>query len=566
MIDNQKIYRSLPVFFKQHNKALVFLLIFAVCMLLFGSNLNGFWRSDDTAILYHMLQYSVPEYFFSPQAWRELSTANLTPWLSLSFAIDYGLAGLAPSFFYAHQLIVISITAWLLFVLLSRKFHVGFALLGALLFLSGTPTARVASQLMTRHYAEGLLFSLLAYLFYLHWQTQQKSRHLVICLFFYAMAMTAKEIYVPLGVLFLLLLKGSPSEKLSQGWSFVILMLLYIFWRSFMLNTVVGGYTENPQYLTVSYWQTAAATFLSFPRILLGSNWQIITAISAAPLLFSVFFYRKNIFMILLLSALVLIPLMPLIIFPGINNADRYLYLPWFFLAVALSVFSAQLHLLLHEKVPLKILAPASTGLALILLGFPLYNSFESNRARTIRLAESDEQVRFIWENDNSVSFFPVGSISSTYWLIRSAGRIMALENPGRTIPVTITDERFLSEDRPLFEYSRDCQCMVDISSSIAERVREFQAMLRPNEALELSILNEQGTLTWSFGPRRPGRYRLVTNTRGSLNAPREGAVRTGVNEDTEFYLRFTSSEGWITYSPLLTIKADGTPTVWTRE
>ena len=60
MIDNQKIYRSLPVFFKQHNKALVFLLIFAVCMLLFGSNLNGFWRSDDTAILYHMLQYSVP--------------------------------------------------------------------------------------------------------------------------------------------------------------------------------------------------------------------------------------------------------------------------------------------------------------------------------------------------------------------------------------------------------------------------------------------------------------------------------------------------------------------------
>jgi hypothetical protein len=99
---------------------LVLVLLAVIVFGLYGHNLNGFWRGDDTSILLHALRHAPYEIFISPAAWQELSSANLTPLVSLSFYIDYLFAGLNPRAFYFHQLVVICLVGFVTWLLLAR--------------------------------------------------------------------------------------------------------------------------------------------------------------------------------------------------------------------------------------------------------------------------------------------------------------------------------------------------------------------------------------------------------------------------------------------------------------
>ncbi len=92
------------IFSKLNSNRVLVGLISILVLSLYYTNLNGYWRGDDTAILLHVIKHPIWGIFIIPEIWQELSPSNLTPWVSLSFCIDYSLSGLTPSVFYLHHL------------------------------------------------------------------------------------------------------------------------------------------------------------------------------------------------------------------------------------------------------------------------------------------------------------------------------------------------------------------------------------------------------------------------------------------------------------------------------
>jgi len=87
--------RKLSMYYK--NNLLKYLLLITITLIAINQHLLfANWRWDDTQILLHALNTSAWDNFTNPDVWRKFSPNNLTPWLILSFEIDYFLFGLNP--------------------------------------------------------------------------------------------------------------------------------------------------------------------------------------------------------------------------------------------------------------------------------------------------------------------------------------------------------------------------------------------------------------------------------------------------------------------------------------
>ncbi|NBY22077.1 MAG: hypothetical protein EBQ73_04315 [Gammaproteobacteria bacterium] len=168
--------------------------------LLYRSVLDQWWMFDDTQILKHAVAFAPVDYFFSPTAWRSYVIFSLTPWLTLVYDLDLSLFGFSPKGFYAHNLLTLLACAILLYELLRPLTDRLFAGLGASLFLLGTPTAVAVEQLMVRHYLEGLLLFFLGFSCYLRSIRRQSWLWSLLSGLFFALAFSAKEIYVPMAL------------------------------------------------------------------------------------------------------------------------------------------------------------------------------------------------------------------------------------------------------------------------------------------------------------------------------------------------------------------------------
>lgn len=244
-------------------------------LLLYGSAISGWWCCDDPQILKHALRYTPWEYFTVPAAWRALIPYSLTPWLSLVYDLDHALFGLNPLTFYAHNLLTITLCAFLIYCIARQWADHWYACGGALLFLAGSPIMTAAYQLMVRHYIEGLFFYLLAL-----WLSMQALRkdvrwptlRAVMAGIAFVVAITAKEIYVPLGIVPFLLPLGSFRQRFRAAWPLLLVMALYVPWRWYMLGDVVGGYTPAGE-LGSSDLLAALGQFAKLPELLLAWPW-----------------------------------------------------------------------------------------------------------------------------------------------------------------------------------------------------------------------------------------------------------------------------------------------------
>jgi hypothetical protein len=73
--------------------------------------------------------------------------------------------------------------------------------------------------------------------------------------------------------------------------------------------------------------------------------------------------------------------------------------------------------------------------------------------------------------------------------------------------------------------------------------------------------------MSWNFGPYDDGAYTVVIEAMGSIALPKTRTkLRTLIQSEVDFYLRYSSPEGWITYSPLTHLEADGVAVTWSRE
>jgi hypothetical protein len=219
----------------------------ATAFLLHASALDNWWWNDDATILMHAASHPDASYFYRPTHWQDLIVSSYTPWLSAMFAIDHAIAPWNPAVQHAHGVLAIGLAATLLWIWLRRRSGDAVGFLVAMLFLWGAPVALVAQQLMTRHYAEGLLY-LLVQLLCLDRALASGGRASVgwaiaagIAAF---IAMCAKEVYVPL---VLLGLAWVPWRRLGLLAPTGVAIVGYLALRAYMLGTLVGGYQSRDE-------------------------------------------------------------------------------------------------------------------------------------------------------------------------------------------------------------------------------------------------------------------------------------------------------------------------------
>ena len=546
-------------------------LLVLLALVLYFPALSGHWRWDDPQLLLHGLRFSVLEELFNPQVWRQISTANLMPWQDISIELDLILFGLRPGLFYLHHLLALAAAGLALYACLRLWVARLPAAGGALLFMLGAPVLLASEQLMTRHYIEGLVFCLLALMGFVQSLRTQQARWLIGGALCYLLAVIAKEIYVPLVVLLPFIREGDSRQRLRAVLPYAVIAACYVVWRYWMLGTLGGGYVVADQLTDVSYFVTVLTVFARLPFLLFGAGWPLVMLLLAALLLahhlYGERFYgerraRAGLWTTLVAAALVLGPLIPLVQFPGITTPDRFLFLPWAALCFALAFYAGQLAPALRSigagwRNSAYVLTAAVMALA-------LWQGLAQRSVLRTATDEFDAQSRFLWTYDDSVAFLPSENVAPSFWFIAGT-REVRRELTGQEAPRPLVDPLFLDASIDvLFVYDRDCRCMREASGAVAQMRQTLSQTLRSDVALEMDYEYDQGTFEWRFGPYTDGSYTLVSEVLGALPAPRAGRLRFPVVDGTPFYLRYTSPEGWVTYSPLQTIRY-GEPVSWQR-
>jgi hypothetical protein len=537
--------------------------------LLYWSVLTGWWRWDDTQILKLAFMYSPGNYFFVPEAYQGLSLKNFTPWLIFSFDLDLNLFGFHPALFYLHQLILIWVTSLSAFALLRLWLPTLWAGLGALLCLMGSPVESIAQQLMTRHYIAGLLFSLLALYLYIKAVREDRKSLSLYAAFLYLIAMSAKEVYVPLVMICLFWPEESFRRRLTTALPFFISLTAYLIWRTYMVGAVGGGY---PLDWNVILYVPASVTKALFGDLKTGVAIGILVAcILAAG------FYRKSLKTLLfslVLTASVLGPLIPL---GGSVNAGRYLLVAWWSLVMVLCTILGQWNLKKrwHTILPY--------GLFALIALSALMNSYRETRRLNHMAKPFDVVGQFLWGLDHYKEV-PLYSSEMSLYSHYVEGLLWLKQKLDKFSPpvMIIGDEieliSFGQSRKNIWAYSTECHCVRDISGEVHGILKKWEERLRVRPlSIKLTYRNDK-VVVWECGPCKNGTYTFIScenraggsscETKGMSRFPlsSSGQWRVNLSHPLFFYLRYDSPEGWTTYSPLLCFDPNAhMPFVWSR-
>jgi hypothetical protein len=528
--------------------------------------LSGNWRWDDPAILLHIHKFSIFDDFGKPEIWQQFSPANLTPWLSLSFEVDLILFGLRPELFYLHQLVSLALVSIALYLCLTLWVTKRLAFVGALFFSLSTPALLVAQQLMTRHYIEGAVFCLLSlYCFVLFLRTSKS--YLLLCSgLFYMLAVTAKEIYVPLLILYLFLPEGLVRKRVKATIPFALIALVYVVWRGYMLNSLAGGYTSASDYLNIQFLGQVASTFLQFPRFLFGSLSWLVSLLYLILVVTYFVFCNPRMLTSAVVLALCLLPLVPLVQFPGIAIADRYLFLVALIFSFSVAFYSERISTFFNSQGKSGLLGTLYTCIAIMLIaGF--VNSLNIRQQVSSIADEFDAQAGLLLNETSNVAFIPSAHVLSSYWFISDLAEFKSRLFVEKTSPISIVDEIYLSEgQKSLLVYSTECACMREADIQVQEILATHRSKLNTTAPLELEFEYQSGVFEWNFGPYEDGEYHVVSDVLGILGTPGKGRMRVNLADNSPFYLRYTSPDSWITYSSIQHIRHNAPVTNWQRE
>jgi uncharacterized membrane protein YgcG len=126
---------------------------------------------------------------------------------------------------------------------------------------------------MTRHYLEGLLFTLLSLFAFLQARSSGRIRWAWAGAAAYALAASAKEVYVPLVLVLACLPEPCHADDRAQvpsRWRlllpYALVALGYVAWRSVMLGDVVGGYGAGQSLLSAASMRAMAQALARLRR------------------------------------------------------------------------------------------------------------------------------------------------------------------------------------------------------------------------------------------------------------------------------------------------------------
>jgi hypothetical protein len=182
-------------------------------------------------------------------------------------------------------------------------------------------------------------------------------------------------------------------------------------------------------------------------------------------------------------------------------------------------------------------------------------------------MARSDTMLRFVWEGSDATSFVPDPGMAAAYWTVQYAAVLKQLSDPAATVPLMVSDDLLLDAGKPLFAYDPSCRCMQDISASIPQRLAALETAHDRDAALHIEMRNDAGVLGWTFGPHAVGRYQVVSRDVGKRTLPaHQAGLRSTIYKPVHLQIKYESPDGWFTTTPLLELRADGSPLYWSRE
>lgn len=541
--------------------ALLCLLTFVI----FGEVLSANWRSDDTQILAHALRHNVLDNFFNPEVWRQLSPANLTPWVVASFEIDLFLFGMSPLGFYLHQLVAISLVAIACFMLLRLWLDQRFAFAAALIFLLGLPATAAANNLMTRHYVEGLLFASLAVYFCVNYLRNGRSKHLVFAIAAYVFSISAKEIFVPLVFLIPLLSEGPNRYRVKVFIAFVIVSAVYTLWRGLMLEGLVGGYTAPSQFLNVDYLMSILTFMVGIPALLLGDYWQGLAVFYSIALALVLLRNKRAVIVVLGVLALELLPLVPIASTSGISYPGRYYLLIWFTFCFSWGFCFKAIEDTLSNRITSTQSNLVFLTLVSVIAIYLITSKQDFSNAIATSNTEFDVQAKFIWEGEDDKYFLPSSRLLNTFWFVRGLREMKEFDSADTSMPNIILDEMFLSETtQPLYEFDSACKCMLDVSGTLVGRIKTQQEITDPLGNMRVEMSFQNNVFKWNFGPYIDNDYYIFSDYIGVVRFPNQGEfLFYDIEGPLEVRVGHFPENGLKTYSDVMIIEQGAPPVSW---
>lgn len=546
-------------------------LISILTLFLYHDTLNSYWRFDDGLHLMFATEHSPWQYFFDPVFTRAQSSANVTPWNVFFYDLNLALFGFEPRGFYAHLLLLITSAALALYALLRRWLPMPSTVFGIIIFLTGKPTYHLTQELMCNHYLTGMFFSLISLILFTGFIHKPHSIRLFFACLFYALAMTCKEVYVPLIALLPFLPIGTFKQRIYATLPFILLVIGYALWRHAVLGAWIGGYTIRTTSLS---FLEIIQQYLNIPFLLFDHHgWQLASLILLA--FFSLLAFKKrlpNVFLLLITVFILYAPLLPLTLFPGINQADRYLFAPWTALSIWIAViFQPQKQHKKQGKVEvISAITKPLCAIVIIIASVIGLQDEKQNYQSTLHKAESI--YHFAIESDFSKKALVLDAdANDDYWVLVSSEARRAADIAHHKMPVPIliiinklngllllnqilTDYQLDISPIKFFHYENKQMRPMNIKPLIHTALHQLTT--GKDRILKVILDQQEGLLTWDFEPKdliysatlwqgKPSRLRYPI-----VSVPQSGGYPLTIKNRTQMSVVFKSPDGWVGVTP----------------
>ena len=533
----------------------------ALPWLLYWPMLRLWWTFDD---LFHQhLLVTGPRlwYLWDAEFYRHAAPKMMTPLLFLSLDLDRRLFGLHPVGFYAHQLVSLSLVGAALYAVLRLWLPRGWSALGSGLFLLGAPVAGTALQLMVRHYFEALVLMAVAVALWVGALRGQERRAPALAWASAAvwfLACLAKEIAVPLVLFLPLVPEVEPRGRGRLFFPYGVAAVAYAALRVYLL----GG-PAPPSGFAVSGvgWLRLAMALPAKVATSIGglsgaAGWGLLATVLAG-LVAALALGRGSAFRTGAGLALAMAPVLPV----STVFEPRFALMSW--LAVAIAGAFAGAAWSTRGQTPRR----AAIAVALVAVGLgALVNRQAWADGFGESLRRSAEGRYFVSMKAGELVRRPAGlpaELGELRWfreqylgLPRGAGWFL--------------DDLYLClhpETGPVAGWDALSRRMVDLTWQVPAIRHRYCEAIRWRAPLRVEIRAEGAATSWDLGPYGEGQYDFVWEEGTSaLAMPRVGSFHARLPSDRALRVRYQAPEGWVTYSPDLTVDLARSPLFrWSR-
>jgi hypothetical protein len=503
-------------------------LLAAAVFLLYRKSARLYWTYDSPMLLHRALERDWTWEYLIPDTGQFL----FTPLLSSTYELWLALFGLEPSRWYLAQLVLIACT----YRRSAAKSAIAVdplpAASGALLFVLGPPVVHAAATLYVPHYLEAIFFGALATIGFVLGLRRERIGFSIAAAVCYAVALFAKEIAAGLPLVLLLLPERDLRTRVRHLMPLAVGAIGYASWRLFVVRVP-----------TIPYgWDTTFADALTLPWRLIavtaGASLAAGLILMALMLAAAIPKLRWRIAVVALLCAVG--PIMPV----SAEMQDRFALPFWLWLCCTFA---------LGVRKPL--LIAATVVVALI----ANRQEWTAEFTRTKRM--SDEAHVWVHERGDVLlrnPAIPAGTMPHLSWLKEEHFHHAKGSR-------WFYDDLYLClrsvEGRRILEYDPRTRRVEEVKAS-CQRGREDVPL-----TVDFEFEPRGNTLHWRLGPYRDGTWRMLAfGGEHAWEVPREGAYRIGSIQLIDLRVRYTSPEGWVTYSPPFALDfARQRKTTWRR-